>query len=426
MNSNTTKNPIQAAVSEDVSQTITGGAQLPSRDAAGNRFFNLGENKILRIFEPKVCQIQNAIKKAFKELEIGEAMRKILGTELQAAQEKYEKDQREDEKQLADLDHQIENSEIEISLVPLHVENDTPKEKDKKTKSKGLLSFLLVAFVAEFVAFLATFNLQQENLSTDAIWWRLAYIGVIYLYTIILYLKYVKTRVLAVKGLLVGCILLGFVCLIHAIAVTFLNLDTVTTTSLGYDLAQIDPVVVETNPSILTHLITKPGLAEFLVATLLVFVGEIVTIDGKKKKETETTDKTVNIQTEDTITIDIDDIMKQTDTQHLFILKVRRAKLLERCNKRTALFEERVESINAQLEANEQKMEQTQADIDKCQQEMEVLLDKVVSDLSNYRRLLLNELAFRLAVDVSSFKYEPATKADVKDHYTLNTTTQEN
>lgn len=426
MNSNTTKNPIQAAVSEDVSQTITGGSQLPSRDATGKRFFNLGENKILRIFEPKVCQIQNAIKKALKELEIGEAMRKILGTELQAAQEKYEKDQREDEKQLADLDHQIENSEIEISLVPLHVENDTPKEKDKKTKSKGLLSFLLVAFVAEFVAFLATFNLQQENLSTDAIWWRLAYIGVIYLYTIILYLKYVKTRVLAVKGLLVGCILLGFVCLIHAIAVTFLNLDTVTTTSLGYDLAQIDPVVVETNPSILTHLITKPGLAEFLVATLLVFVGEIVTIDGKKKKETETTDKTVNIQTEDTITIDIDDIMKQTDTQHLYILKVRRAKLLERCNNRTALFEERVESINAQLEANEQKMEQTQADIDKCQQEMEVLLDKVVSDLSNYRRLLLNELAFRLAVDVSSFKYEPATKADVKDHYTLNTTTQEN
>ena len=64
-------------------------------------------------------------------------------------------------------------------------------------------------------------------------------------------------------------------------------------------------------------------------------------------------------------------------------------------------------------------MEQAQTDLDKNQQEMETLLDKVVSDLANYRKLLLNELAFRLAVEVSSFTYEPATKADVKAYYNL-------
>ena len=64
-------------------------------------------------------------------------------------------------------------------------------------------------------------------------------------------------------------------------------------------------------------------------------------------------------------------------------------------------------------------MEQAQTDLDKNQQEMETLLDKVVSDLANYRKLLLNELAFRLAIEVSSFKYEPATKADVKAYYNL-------
>lgn len=424
MSTNSTKNPIQAAASEDVSQIIAGNAPLPSRDATGRRFFNLGENIILRNFEPKARQIQNAIKKALKELKICESTRAILCNQLQAEQEEYEKKQHEDEKELADLDGQIEKAEIEVASMPLHVENDTLNKKDKKSKPKGLLSFLLVAFVAEFVAFFATFNLQQENLSTDVIWWRLAYIGVIYLYTIILYLKYVKTRVLAVKGLLVGCILLGFVCLIHAIAMTFLNLDIVTAASAGYDLTQIDSVVTETNPSILTNLIVKPGLAEFLVATLLVFIGEIVTIDGKKMKETEVATETVDKQAEEPI--NIYDIRKQNAARHLAILKERRVKLLERCNRRTALFGARVVSINAQLEANEQKMEQIQTDIDKNQQEMEFLLDKVVSDLADYRKLLLDELAFRLAAEVSSFKYEPASKADVKAYYKLDTTIQEN
>ena len=417
MNTTTTNNPIMAAVGEDVNQMITGDEQLPLRDASGNRLFNLGENRILGIFEPLVRKIQNAIKKAQKELGIGEATRKILGTELQAAQEKYEKDQHVDENELAELNDYIEKTELEVNQMPLSVNNDASKKKDKKMN--GLLSFLLVAFIAEFVAFLATFNLQQENLSTDAIWWRLAYIGVIYVYTIILYLKYVKTRVPAVKGLLIGCILMGFICLLHAIAVTFLNLDVVTTTSAGYDLTQIEPVDTETDTSILSNLISKPGLAEFLIATLLVFVGEIVTIDGKKKEAVETPAETTSLSSEEPITIDLEAAAQQNASRHLAILKERRAKLLERCNKRTAAFEEYVNSINAQLEANELKMEQAQTDLDKNQQEMETLLEKVVSDLANYRKLLLNELAFRLAVEVSSFKYEPATKADVKAYYNI-------
>ena len=419
MNSTTPKNPILTAVGEDASQTITGGAQLPSHDASGSRFFNLGENRTLRIFEPKVRLVYNAIKKALKEKGIGEATRKILGTELQAAQTKYEAEQHADEEKHAKLDAQIETAELEVAPMPLLVEDEAPKKKEKKRKVNGLFSFLLVAFIAEFVAFLATFNLQQENLSTDAIWWRLAYIGVIYVYTIILYLKYVKTRVPTVKGLLIGCILLGFVCLLHAIAVTFLNLDTITNTNTGYDLTQINPVETESNTSILSNLISKPGLAEFLIATLLVFVGEIVTIDSRKKEAAETTAETYSLTSEELISDDFGTATRQSAAHHLAILKEKRAKLLERCNNRTAAYEEYVNSINAQLEANELKMEQAQTDLDKNQQEMESLLDKVVSDLANYRKLLLNELAFRLGVEESSFKYEPATKADVKAYYNL-------
>lgn len=419
MNTTTTNNPIMAAVGEDVSQMITGGEQLPSRDASGNRFYNHGENKMFRIYEPKVRLNQNAITTASKEVEIGEATRKILGAELQAAQEKYENDQRDDENELVVFNNKIEAAEVEVAVLPLSVENDTPKNKGKQRNPKGLFSFLLVAFIAEFVAFLATFNLQQENLSTDAIWWRLAYIGVIYVYTIILYLKYVKTRIPTVKGMLIGCILLGFVCLLHALAVTFLNLDVVTTTSAGYDLTQIEPVETKTDTSILSNLISKPGLAEFLIATLLVFVGEIVTIDGKNMEGAETTAKSDNVPSVDSVNIDIDVIDRLNAARRLAILKQRRAKLIERCNKRTATFEAYVNNINAQLEANEQKLKQAQTDLDKSQQEMEALLDKVVSDLAKYRKLLLSELAFRLSVEVSSFKYEPATKADVKAYYKL-------
>jgi len=418
MNTTTTNNPIMVAVGEDVNQIITGGNQLPSRDSSGNRFYNHGENRVLRIYEPKVSLIQNAITKALKELKIVEATRKILGAELQSAQEKYEKDQHTDENELVDYNNRIETAEMEIAPMPILAEDEPPKKKAKK-KANGLLSFLLVAFIAEFVAFLATFNLQQENLSTDAIWWRLAYIGVIYVYTIILYLKYVKTRVPAVKVLLIGCILMGFICLIHAIAITFLNLDVAATPGSGFDLAQIEPNETEANTSILSNLISKPGLVEFLVATLLVFVGEIVTIDGKKKDATETTVIASSSLSEELIFTDFGTAVQQSAAHHLAILKERRAKLLERCNKRTTAFEAYVDSINAQLEANELKMEQAQTDLDKNQQVMETLLDKVVSDLSNYRKLLLNELAFRLAVEVSSFKYEPTTKADVKAYYKL-------
>lgn len=422
MNSTTTKNPILTAVGEDASQTITGGTRLPSRDASGNRFYNIGENRVFRIFEPKVRLIQNAIKKALKELGICEATRKILGAELQAAQKKYETDQHADEEKLAMLDDQIEKAEMEVTPMSLPAEDEAPKKKEKKRKEYGWLSFLLVTFVSEFVTTLATFNLQREALSFGAIWWRIVYVLVIFYYTVHLYKKYMRTGLLSIKAALVGCILLSFVSLLHAIAVTFLDLEVTTATNIGFDLVSVQPQDVETSQGIFSKLIDKllvnPGLGEMLLATLIVLLTECTTTNHKKEVE-ETIAETSPLPSEEPVIIDFGAATQQSAAYHLAILKQKRAKLLERCNNRTAVYEEYVNSINAQLEANELKMEQAQTDLDKNQQEMETLLDKVVSDLANYRKLLLNELAFRLAVEVSSFTYEPATKADVKAYYNL-------
>lgn len=423
MNSTTTKNPILTAVGEDASQTITGGTQLPSRDASGNRFYNIGENRVFRIFEPKVRLIQNAIKKALKELGIGEATRKILGAELQAAQKKYETEQRADEEKHAMLDDQIETAEMEVAPMPLPVVDEAPKKKEKKNREYGWLSFLLVTFVSEFVTTLATFDLQREALSSGAIWWRIGYVLVIFYYTVHLYKKYMRTGQLSIKAALIGCILLSFVSLLHAIAVTFLDLDVTTATNIGFDLVSVQPQDVETSQGISSKLIDKllvnPGLGEMLLATLIVLLTECTTTNHKKKEVVETVAETSSLTSEEPMVIDFGAATQLSAAQHLAILKEKRAKLLERCNNRTTAYEEYVNSINAQLEANELKMEQAQTDLDKNQQELETLLDKVVSNLANYRKLLLNELAFRLAVEVSSFTYEPATKADVKAYYNL-------
>lgn len=422
MDITTSNNSILTSVSEDVNQIISGGAQLPSRDASGKRFFNQGELKVLRTLESKVRQMLNSIKKALNELKIGEATRKMLGNELEKATMEYAREQQADEAELAKVNAQIEQLEQEIASRRQTNYDEAPKQEVKKRKMNGLLSFLLVAFIAEFVAFFATFNLQQENLSTDAIWWRLVYIGVIYVYTIILYIKYVKVRTVAVKGLLVGCILLGFICLLHAMAVTFLNLDVVNATSAGFDLNQIESIEEEANKGVLFDLISKPGLLEFLVATLLVFIGEIVTIDGKKGVETKTTVETGTMPLSEMEAIDFEAIAKQNTFQHITILKEKQTKLFDRCNKRTAEFNERVNAINEQLEANEQKMELAKMELEKYRLEMDALFDRVLSDLANYRKLLLKDLAFRLGTDTTSFKYELVTKEDVLAYYNIQST----
>lgn len=422
MDITTSNNSILTSVSEDVNQIISGGAQLPSRDASGKRFFNQGELKVLRTLESKVRQMLNSIKKALNELKIGEATRKMLGNELEKATMEYAREQQADEAELAKVNAQIEQLEQEIASRRQTNYDEAPKQEVKKRKMNGLLSFLLVAFIAEFVAFFATFNLQQENLSTDAIWWRLVYIGVIYVYTIILYIKYVKVRTVAVKGLLVGCILLGFICLLHAMAVTFLNLDVVNATSAGFDLNQIESIEEEANKGVLFDLISKPGLLEFLVATLLVFIGEIVTIDGKKGVETKTTVETGTMPLSEMEAIDFEAIAQQNTFQHITILKEKQTKLSDRCNKRTAEFNERVNAINAQLEANEQKMELAKMELEKYRLEMDALFDRVLSDLANYRKLLLKDLAFRLGTDTTSFKYELVTKEDVLAYYNIQST----
>lgn len=419
MSTTTTSNLIMSLADGDVHQITTGTTKSPWRDENGNRSFTSGEESLLRMYEQKVHSIKSLIKKERDKLAVYVKTRIFLSDQLGKQTEIYDKDRQADENLLTEISTKVDKMEAEALPTLQPNADELSQKKDKKRKVRGLLSFLFVAFAAEGVSYLATFNLQQENLSTDAIWWRLAYIGVIYLYTIILYVKYIKTHIKIIKLLLTGCILLGFICLLHAIAVTFLNLDVTTTTSALYDLNQISSFETEASTSFLYNLISRPGLVEFLIATMLVFLGEIVALDERKTDETDTTNENATISHDEPNCIDFEDITQQCSSNHILILKNKQTMLLERINKRTVKFNDYVNNIKSKLELNEEEEREIQTNLDSYQQDMEMLHDKIVSDLVNYRKLLLYKLSFKLDVNESDIQYELATKADIKAFYEL-------
>lgn len=422
MKTMTSTNHVLNAVHEDASRTINGGGKLPVRDDDGNLTFIQGQENIMHFYEPKVRQIQNAIEKNEKKLSDSEAERNDLTEELTAETLEYTKQQQTDEaefnttkKQFDQLEQQLDQME-QNDKAPAYADRDRSRKTGKRKGFSKFLSFMLVAFVAEIITYFATINLQKENLPVDAIMWRFAYIIVIYVFTGILFAKYLKTQIKTVKWLLVGCFMMSLVCLFHAIAVSFINIDTVSTVAYDYNLGMSGTVETEAkSESVLDNFIYNPGLIEFIIATLLVFIGEIVTIDSKNKE-----DNAVSLPVDEPLTIDFVAAAKENEARHIASLKTKMAKLQERSAKRTAEFNNRVNGINYQLEANELRKEQLETELENHQREMEVLLDRIVSDLSKYRDLLLSDLAFKLDVNVSSFEYEPATKKDVKNYYKIN------
>lgn len=411
MNNTPFQDLLKSALREDVSHILSKVQALPSRNPIGVRSFTIGENRILQTFESKELEIKNKIKESSNELECQKHTLKTYHDELNEKVEKFKQDNREVQEEIEKVSSERKKIEEEVASSPLSGIDETPPKQQKIRKTNGLFSFLLVAFIAEFVAFLATFKLQQENLSTDAIWLRGIYVFVIYIYTIILYIKYVKTHNKVVKGLLAGCFLLGFVCLLHAIAVTFLNLDVVSTTSAVYDLNNIEPIDTTISTSIISNLISRPGLAEFIIATMLVFLGEIVAIDDNKNTSNNSIE--TSIQSQEPSIEDIYAVGKQNAIRQIAIYRDKEKKLYETGNKSTTMANDYVNSMSRQLEATTQKMKIASIQLEESKLEEDDLNNKKVSLIAEYDKLLASELACSLNVDVSTIKYEPATKDDI-------------
>ena len=398
-------------VNTDTNLIISKGRKPPKRDASGKRSFTYGEDEMLKTHIPELRQIQDASEEAEKELDLCNEERAIRVDQLNEETLKYKEEQQVDEEEFNKTKKQLEQLEQDESEQPVP-DTPAPKKRVRKHGMKKFLSFMLVAFVAEIITYFATINLQKENLPMDAILWRFAYILVIYAFTCILYFKYLKTQLKSVKALLVGCFLMSLVCLLHAIAVAFINFDVSSLASSNFSLTSLESAEVETNnASILANLIYNPGLIEFIIATLFVFMAEIITIDGKNKQDDEpSVPSSVDHDPNGFKAAD-----KEMEALYRASLKNKLAKLQERCIARTTDFNNYLNNINKEFESLEQRKKQLIQKVNQCLIEEDAWYDDRVSDNQNYEPLLAKNLSYKLGEDASSFHYEPATKKDIKD-----------
>ena len=398
-------------VNTDTNLIISKGLRLPKMDDSGKRSFTYGEEQVLKIHIPVLRQILEALEKAKKALDFCNEERAIHAEQLNEETLRYEAEQQADEEEFNKTKKQLEQLEQNESEQPA-LETPAPKKKVRKHGMKKFFSFMLVAFVAEFITYFATINLQRENLPMDAVLWRFAYILVIYAFTCILYFKYMKTQLKSVKALLIGCFLMSLVCLLHAIAVAFINYDITTPVSSNFSLTSLESVEVESNNAgVWANLIYNPGLIEFIIATLFVFMAEIITIDGKNKRDDETpVPSSVDHDPNGFNTAD-----KEIEARYRANLKNKLEKLQERCNTRTTNFNNYLSNINKEFESLELRKEQLIQEVNHYMNEEDAWYDERVSDNQNYEHLLAKNLSYVLGEDTSSFYYEPATKEDIKD-----------
>ena len=419
MNNQTITNQLSNIAHRDSELIISGSVKMPTRDDSGNRPLTPGEKTILDYYSPEARQIHNEIKKADEELTNCDDEFEVIGQEVKDKTIKYTQ-----EKQ--DIDAELEQNQQQMDLLEQDTPSDDsdddhpePKRKSRKEGAKKMFSFVSIAFVAEVVTSLATINLQQETLSMDVILWRFAYILVIYVFTCILYAKYLKTGIKAVKGLLVGCFLMSLACLLHAVVLTFINIDVAAPAATAdFNLNTVETAVEETaNGGILANFINNPGLIEFIIATLLVFAGEILTIDVKNKQMEEPTETTqcTALSFEN---VDFDAVEQGIVNRQKNKLEKKQKKLLDDRNQKTVSFGSFGIKTGNRLEENKNRKEDAREAKEKAIQKEKEFIEKVHRVVYQYgNKALKRELAITLGVAVSSIKFEPILEEDVEAHF---------
>lgn len=409
MNTTTINNQIIADVDFDVNQ-IMSGAPAPIHNSLGIRSYTQGEISILRYTEPRLRNIQNATNKLTESLGVRNNNQTILVEQLTKETEHFDNVQQEDQKSLVEVNDRLER--MEGTTVEHHIDTIVPKNKNNKTRANGL-SFLLSCAIIELVIFLTTFSFQRGTMSINEIWMRGIYCAGQYIFTTMIFYKYKKTQLKAVKIFLSISIIMCFITLLHVICVSFFYTDDSTAIgTAGFDLNQLEMKETTVNIGIVTRLLQAPGLLEFIITAFIIFINEIVCIDYKKKKDLSPESAVEN----NSMTCDNAEWLR---LRRIAILKEKHSKLTIRINDRTIGYKKRIDEIDARINDIKKEVESVKFNLDKNQQELDSILDETVQQLAMYRELLIDELAFRLNVDSSSITYETATLADVKTYYNL-------
>ena len=402
-------NQIIADVNYDVSLILSGKSK-PIRNTSGIRSFTHGEIKILRAYESRARNIQNAINKSSELLSFKKNEQAILVNELTKDTQQFNNAQQEDQKSLVEVNDHLER--LGGTTAEYHTDAVVPPKMNNKTKANGY-SFLLSCLIIEVVIFITTFSFQQETMSTNEIWMRGVYCLGQYIFTSMCFYKYTKTQLKPVKIMLSLSIATCFITLLHVICISFfINDDITATSSMGFDLHQLEAIQVKENLGLFARLLQTPGLLEFIVTAGIMFVMEIVCIDNRKIELAPE-----NTTVSNAISCDNGEWLR---LHHISILKDKQRKITNRINDRTIWYKEHiVDEIDKKNNDIKKGIELEQSNLDKYLQERETIIDECVLELNRYDDLMANETSFRINVDVSSITYEIVTRADVKNYLNL-------
>ena len=374
-------------------QNNNGTGDFSFRDG-GKRVFTYGEQERLAQNVSSIHHSLSRINAIRTEQSILNEQRDILLQSLTESSTRYQE-------QINDLDEELQVKEQEKQRIvaqcrhrdtggeePKAENHSAASRKEKRAATKKILKFILVMFIAEVVTYLATIHFQKETLSLDVILWRFVFVLAIFVYTWILYAKYLKSPNRTMKGLLFGCILMSFFSTIHSIVVAALGMVSVepdATISLNA-VAQ----TVESRGGVLDFILYNPGLIEFVLATGIVFAGEAVSIDNKKKGEVSVAPTDVK-QTQDDQWGKAE--LRQAE-RHLQEVETIIFTLSEK--KKTILLD-----MKANVEKRESQLQVISGQIDAMNAEVEELTRKIDSECSigadnanSYDRLLQKECTY--------------------------------
>ncbi len=382
------------------------------------RSYTPGEEAILNSHKTDYRQNKDTVKKAQKDLDDCNSEYLQIEQDLDKASSKDAKNDREwndmynqKGQQLEQLEHEYPTDDQEED------DNDELMRKERRARAKKIASFVVIALVAEAVIAGATIHLQQETMSMDVILWRLGYIFSIYIFTCILYAKYLKTRIKALKWLLISTFMMSFACLVHTVALVFFNTDvTAPVVAADFTLNTAETAAAEISEGgFFTKLMQTPGLLEFIICIALVFIGEAFDLDTKDNDvaETETNESSANNDGKANHYEVRKAIAKKRKAQIKKELKTLLKDLEDRKDRLTDIVNKTERRFNI-IEENESKArEKSQRAKDKN----EALINELFQELTEYDLSLKENLAYELIVDASTIIIEPITKMDIEAYY---------
>lgn len=410
-------------INTDSDRIINGQDKQPER-IDGIRTYTDGERCILHwYYTSHIKPFLDKIKEAKTRMEIATKQ----GLYLLKLQDVLTAKQKDEEKKLKVKTEQLDNEiQEEKNKLPSTLQHNQEKrqakaEKKENTKQnfKKIMTFMLVGFLIEALAFIATKSFQNETLGWDVITTRLLFLLGIYLESAYLYVKYIKTRNKVAKAFVALSILASAACLMHVIAAAVINDVTAVSENLYFGLEQLtsETESEETSTGLITKLLAQPGLIEFLFSSLLCFCEIIITLDVTPSKKGIRSNPTTN---EEAISQgpNYDQLGIKMTLEHIESLTREKDEIRQKAQQDKERLAKQIDRIKEMLKATENQQNEASKELDKNLTDFESSTFLVWEKINGHDRLLQKEYAFRSkGKTTQKLVLEPVTQKDIETYY---------